>query len=180
MRWNSFPRSIVFAAVAGLALVPAMLFASQLMSQHTALSAYLVGVVALYAGGIAERWSQGFRVGIVAAVVGTGIAYAAPSIFWVAAGLALLLAVCRSVFLYRSEPARAVVIEGVLAAIGLAIAYFLVGASWMSLALALWAFLLVQSVFFLVGGVKKRDPEADGRDPFDVARTRAMELVDRL
>jgi hypothetical protein len=32
----------------------------------------------------------------------------------------------------------------------------------------------------LVGGVHERDPEADGRDPFDVARARVIEIVDRM
>jgi hypothetical protein len=180
MRWNSFSRSILFAAVAGLGLVPAMLLASRFVSQQTALCAYLTGIVALYLAVMAPRWAQGFRVGSVALVAGAGVAAMAPTLFWVAAGLALLLSVGRSVFLYQTKPGRAVVAEGGLALVGLGVAYLLIGPSWISVALALWAFLLVQSVFFLVGGVHERDPEADGRDPFDVARARVIEIVDRM
>ncbi|MEE8410106.1 MAG: hypothetical protein V3T05_10895 [Myxococcota bacterium] len=180
MRWNNFPRSVVFAAVAGLGLVPVLLFAGRFLGQHRALSVYLVGVIMLYVGGMAPKWSQGIRIAFLAGVLGTAVAILASTVTELAAGGALVLAICRSVFLYRSEPGRALLIETGVGGVSLLVAYYLAGPSLLALGLALWAFLLVQSVFFLIGGVKKRDPEADGRDPFDVARARAIELVERI
>jgi hypothetical protein len=92
--------------------------------------------------------------------------------------LAVVLGIARSGFLNRAAPARAVATEVVLLVGGLVFARFLAGGAT-GTALALWGFLLVQSCFFLVGGVEPRP--ADGRhpDPFEDACARATEVLER-
>jgi hypothetical protein len=80
---------------------------------------------------------------------------------------------------HRAGPARAVAIEGVLLVGGLAFARFLATGSGQPTAFALWGFFLVQSWFFLVGGIEVR--RADGRHPdaFEEAFARATEVIER-
>jgi hypothetical protein len=108
---------------------------------------------------------------VLAAVAGGGAE--------LALGLAVVLGTARGAFLHRTTPARAVAIEGVLLVGGLAFARFLATGTGQPTALALWGFFLVQSCFFLVGGVEVR--HADGRHPdaFEEAFARATEVIER-
>jgi hypothetical protein len=45
-------------------------------------------------------------------------------------------------------------------------------------AFAIWGFFLVQSFFFLLGGVAERAATPAGLDPFEVARARAVALME--
>jgi hypothetical protein len=85
-----------------------------------------------------------------------------------------LIACGRSGILYRSRPLRALVLESLLAAGGLVFAGQLAGAS---LALAAWGYFLVQSLFFLVGGIEAR-PDPGPADPFERARAELLALLD--
>ncbi|HSD10111.1 MAG TPA: hypothetical protein VLF14_03950, partial [Candidatus Binatia bacterium] len=93
-------------------------------------------------------------------------------------GLGVLVAVARSGFLYRSTPARSVVVEAIITGGGLLFARFLCGPSSAALLLSTWGFFLVQSVYFLVGGTYT--PAGSGRhpDPFQDAYGRAMALLE--
>ena len=92
----------------------------------------------------------------------------------------MILALSRSGFLYRSQPARALLLEGALSGGGLAFAYAMAGPGLLATALAIWGFFLAQSLFFLAGGVKQRDAEPAGTDPFEKARQRALALMDEV
>ena len=78
----------------------------------------------------------------------------------------------------RAEPARALVIEGGLLATGLALAHLLAGSGFLSLALAVWGFFLVQSLYFLMGGVGRRAEREEAIDPFERAHQQAVRLMD--
>jgi hypothetical protein len=114
---------------------------------------------------------------VVTAVLGCGVGLITGTLGELALGLAVMLALARSAFLYRIPLARAVVIEAALVVGGLLFARFLAGASILSVMLALWGFLLVQSVFFLVGAVRARESESTCRDPFEAAYGRAVALL---
>jgi hypothetical protein len=81
--------------------------------------------------------------------------------------------------LYRTRFARALLLEGVLLCAGLGVAGHLLSGSTFSAVLAVWAFYLVQSVFFLVAGVEARREDSGDADPFEAARARALELLDQ-
>jgi hypothetical protein len=94
---------------------------------------------------------------------------------------AALFGACRSGFLFRQRPARALAVEALLLAGGLALAGWLAGPwpSLRSLALGCWGFWLVQSAYFLVGGVSARsDDDAAAGDAFERARSRILALLD--
>ena len=178
MRWNGFGRSLLFAALAAAAFPIFALVANPLLGWAPALSLYLVGIAAVYAAGLAPRRSRAALAAGIASALGVGVLLLAPSVGTVAAGAALIVGVCRSGILYRSRRARALVMETCLLAGGLALARFLAGPDTAQMAFAIWGFFLVQSFFFLLGGVTARTETTAGLDPFEVARSRALALME--
>jgi len=80
--------------------------------------------------------------------------------------------------LYRTRFARALVLEGILLCAGLGAAGQILGGSTFSAVLAVWIFFLIQSVFFLVGGVTSRSECDAAVDPFEAARARTLDLLE--
>jgi len=179
MPWNSFGRSTIFAALAALVVSAWLPLAAPLFGGRLALMLYLAAVIAIYVTGLGPSRMRGLRAGLVTAVLGCGLVLVARTLGEVALGLAVLLAAARSGFFYRSPPARAFAVEATLVIVGLLFARFLAGSSIVSVMLAVWGFLLVQSLFFLVGGVRARSASSAHRDPFDAAHQRAVLLLDR-
>jgi len=179
MRWNSFGRSVAFAAVGAAGVIPWVVLARPLVGADAALAGYLVLVTAGYLAGLAPQRGQSVAAFVVAALVGCGLAAVARSWTELTLGLAAVLATGRSGFLYRAPVARAAVIEAIVVGTGLLFARFLAGPSPRALMLALWGFLLVQSVFFLVGGMRIRAASGARRDPFAEAYGRAVALLER-
>lgn len=177
MRWNTFARSLLFAALAAGGALPWLLFARPVFGADRALVLYLVGVVAAYLGGLASEVPRRVAVFVVAALVGVGVAFVARTSTELVLGLGAVLAVGRSAFLFRAPAARAAVIEAVLVGGGLLFARFLAGHSPGALVLALWGFFLVQSLYFLVGGVRVRIGSGRHPDAFEEAHARAMAVL---
>jgi len=174
MRWNGFGRGVLFAAVAAAAFVPFAIAAAPL----GALAAYAWGIVAIHLAGLGATRRQGLAAAAAVLLVGVIAAGAAPSPRDAILGAALVLGLFRSGLLYRARFARALVIEGVLLVAGLAAAGAVLGGTTFSAVLAVWVFFLIQSVFFVVGGVSlRREPEA-AVDAFDAARDRTRALID--
>lgn len=180
MRWNTFGRSALFAAAAGCGVMPWLLGAAPLLGIRGALSVYLVIVAATYVTVIAPSVRRGMQGGLLVGGLGAVLAVGAHSLPELALGLGVLLALARSGLLYRSPSARAVTMEVVLVAGGLLFARFLAGTSLLSVTVALWGFLLVQSTFFLAGGTCPRPPAVGDKDPFEAACERAISLLDGM
>jgi len=161
IRWDSFGRSAAFAACAALGWTPWVLLGGPR-------AFYLVGVTAVYVAGL------GGPVAATLTAVAGGALLLVGDAAVLCVGLAVVLAVARSAFLYRAAPARAVVVETALAGGGLVFARLLGTPS-----LAIWGFFLVQSFFFLVGGVRARETATGHSDPFEAAHARAMEVLER-
>jgi len=178
MRWNGFGRSLLFAALAAGAFPVFALLANPVVGRTSALSLYLLGIAVIYLAGLAPRRSRAVVAAAVAAALGIGVFLLAPNVGTVATGAALTLGVGRSGVLYRSRRARALLAETLLLAGGLALARFLAGPGTLQVALAIWGFFLVQSFFFLLGGVAERAEARAGLDPFEVARARALALME--
>ncbi len=171
--------TLVFGAVAGLGSIPWAMIASPAFFGRTwALAAYCLIVTVLYLVAVAPSWSRGLVIGGLASLLAAATLVAAPSPSVAVAGAALILAVARSGFLYRGKPARALLIEGVLAFGGLLLASWLAGPSPLGSALAIWTFFLVQSPYFLIGGMADRESEEPVIDPFERARKRALALME--
>ena len=61
---------------------------------------------------------------------------------------------------------------------GLLFARALAGPTLLGAAFAVWAFFLVQGLFFLAGGVRERESPEPQIDPFERARKRALALME--
>jgi hypothetical protein len=177
MRWNSFSGSLVFAAAgaAGLALAATALVPP--FHLRTLLTGYAVAAAVVYVVGIAPSRTRGLAAGALASALGVGLLLLPLRLPGTLIGAALVVSLCRSGLLYRSRPLRAVVLEGALCAGGLALASLLANGGVASLALGFWSYFLVQSVFFVVGGVGPREAESPV-DPFDRARAQLLALLD--
>lgn len=180
MHCNTFGRSAIFAALSGVSVVPWLVIAGPLLGMRLALALYLVALTATSVAALVPSRRRGLGAGVVVAVLGSCLVAATRTLPELALGLAVLFATARGAFLYRLRPARAALVELVLVGGGLLFARFLAGPSLISIAFAVWGFLLVQSLFFLVGGVRVRERTAPHTDPFDVANERARSLLDGL
>jgi hypothetical protein len=176
MRWNGFGRSLVFAAAAAAALLLLLPLLAGVFGASGALRLFVVGVVPVYLAGLGPSWRRGVAAALMASAFGAPLLLLPLGVPATAAGAAVILAFCRSGLLYRQAPLRAFVAEAVLLAGGLALADFLAVGGIASCALAAWGYLLVQSVFFLIGGVSARR-EPGPTDPFDRARAELLALL---
>ncbi len=175
---NTLSGSLAFALVAALAAVPWTMVTVPILEPFAAVAGYAAAAVALYLMWIAPSLSRGLRIGALAGVLTAGAGILAPGLSEALLAMAAILAVARSGFLYRSRPARAVVLEGTLLAAGLLFARAIAGSTSLGVGLGIWGFFLVQSLFFLAGGVDGRPVEEPGVDPFDKARRRALALLE--
>jgi len=173
-----FVRSLAFAAVAAAALLVGTPLLAPLCGERAAVRFLILAGVVAYAVVMAP--SRGRAARAAALAVGLGALWLALPLGLAAhaLGAAALLGVCRSGVLYRSRPARAVLLETLLLGAGVALAAFLAGGSPPRLALACWGFWLVQSGYFAVGGVAARSDDAASEDPFERARTRILGLLE--
>ena len=180
MRWNHFGGTLLFGAVAAAATLPWVEIVAPGLGLETALGSYAVLNVAIYLAGLAATPRQGFGAAAFAVLLG-GLAFQVASSpreqLLVAA---LILGLLRSGLLYRAGFGRALLLEAVLLCGGLVVAARLFSGTTASLALAVWGFFLVQSVFFLVSGVTQQRDGAEGLDPFDDARAHAVAILEEL
>ncbi len=178
MRLGTFSGSLIVAAVSALCAIPYLMVARPILGAATAWSTCCVAIAVGYLITIAPNPARGIRIGLLAGAFGLGIVFFSPGLSVTALGCAVLLGVMRSGFVFRAEPARALLIEGGLLAAGLALANVLAGAGVLSLAMAIWGFFLVQSLYFLLGGVGRRAEGEEGIDPFERAYKHAVGLMD--
>ena len=179
MRFDGFSRSVLFAFVAAAGVVPWMLFARPALGSRTALALYGVGAVATYLAGLASPRARQLMTAAVAVVAGLAVVTFARSLSELVLGLGAILAIGRSAFLYRAPAARAVVVEALVTGGGLLFARWFAGPSAAETVLAIWAFFLAQSFFFLIGGSRVRTTSSSRRDPFEEAHGRALALLER-
>jgi hypothetical protein len=179
MRIDSFGRSAAFAAAIALGWIAWFVIAAPVIGVGAARSLYLVAATALYTGALAASPPRRASTTVVVGALGLVLAAVAAGGPELALGLAILLGTARGAFLHRTTPARAVAIEAVLVIGGLAFARFLATGAAQPTALALWGFLLVQSCFFLVGGIAVRRGDGRHPDPFEEAVARATEVIER-
>jgi hypothetical protein len=179
MRWDTFVRSALFAALAAACWLPWMLIVAPFAGVGNARALYLVAIAALYVAGLTRRATRRAAAGIVTMICGIVVVAASHTTGELILGLAILLGFARSAFLYRAAPARALSREILLLGGGFVFARFLAGATPASTPLALWGFLLVQSFFFLFESGAPAATVDRGADPFEEAYRRAVALLER-
>jgi len=176
LRWDSFARSLAFAALAAAGLPVAVTFAGALFGAEGAARLYAIAAAAAYAIGLCPDRSR--RVGALAfaAFAGVLLALLPLDLRATAVAAAGIVAFVRGVLLADGRTLRALSIEAVFGAAGLAAAAHFARGGLFALCLAFWGYFLVQSGWFLIGG-----PAAAGetaRDPFDRARSRLLRLLE--
>ncbi len=175
---NTLSGGLAFALVAALAAVPWTMVTVPILWPFTAVAAYAAAAVVLYVVWIAPSLSRGLRIGALAGLLAAVSAVLAPGLSEALLAMAVILAVARSGFLYRTRPARALILEGGLVVAGLFFARTLAGSTSLGMGLGIWGFFLVQSLFFLAGGVDRRQVEEPGGDRFDRARRQVLALLE--
>jgi hypothetical protein len=168
----------VFGAVAALGSVAYLVAMRPWLGASLALSSYCVATVVLYIVAIAPNWSRGIRIGLLAGALGAATLAFAPSATVAVLGASVLLGLMRSGFVFRARPGRALLIELGLLAGGLLLANALAGTGSLGLAMAIWGFFLVQSGYFLLGGIGERSESEPDIDPFEQASVRAIRLME--
>lgn len=176
IRWNGFGRSIAFAAAAGAGLLVTQPLWAAIVGPPAALRLYLVGAAVLYVAGLAARPGAALAAAALGTGLGVGVLALPLGVPGTAVAAAAIVAGIRSGLLYRARPLRAWAAEAGLGVGGLGLAQLLSGGSLVSISLAVWGYFLVQSVFFLIGGVTARRPEGP-IDPFDRARAQLLALL---
>ncbi len=174
MRWDSFRGTLAFGAFVASALPAIWLGVGPLLGHADAVGGYLIGVTIVYVALIGGRRPGRWRATAGAAAAGVVLFTFVPSFASRALGAALLLAGSRA-WMFGAAPLRALAIEAFLTGTGLLLAGTLFAAGPLSLAVALWAYLLVQSAFFLIA---KRARALDDGDGFEQARQRLLRLLE--
>ncbi len=176
MRWDSFRGTLVFGAVAASALPAVWLGLGPALGYAPAAGGYLIAIAVVYVALLGRERPGRWRATAWAAAAGAALLVFAPSFAARAVGAALLLAFSRA-WLFGGAPFRALAIEAALSGAGLALATTLFAPGPLSLALALWAYLLVQSAFFLIAR-RVQAPGIDDSDGFEQARQRLLRLLE--
>jgi hypothetical protein len=179
MRCNSFARSALFAAGAAGGWLVWIVAAAPTVGRSRATALYLVATTVLYIAGLAPEHERRLATAVIAGVAAAAVAGVAHTTAGLAIGLAAILGVARSAFLYRSGGARALAIEVGLLVSGLLFAGFLAVPWAPSTGLALWGFFLVQSFYFLLARARARSPAPRQTDAFEEAHRRAVALLER-
>jgi hypothetical protein len=184
--WMTLPRSLAFAAFAGLAAPLFVAFVRPLVGSASALSLYAMCVSAVYVFGLAARPSLGFGAAFGLVLPATTLWLFGGSPAEVAFLCAGLMGVIRSGWLRRDERAearfaRAFAIEVVLVGVGLWLGAWAGQGAFSPIAMGVWSFFLVQSAFCLIGGpgaFRARTTLATDVDPFEAAARRARTLLE--
>lgn len=174
MRARRFGQSLLFALLAALGSIPWTLATGSAVGRGRAEALYWLALAVLHLVWIAPGWPCKLRTGVLACGAAAALTVVPAPAFL---GAAILVAVGRSGLLYRAKPARAVATEALLVGGGLAFAGWLAGPSLLDQAFSVWGFYLLQSLFFLLGGVAERREEAQ-TDPFDDALRRATAVLE--
>jgi hypothetical protein len=180
MRMGTFSGSLAFGAVAALGAVAFLVATRPVLGGPLALSIYCVALTVLYLVAMAPSPSRGIRIGLVAGALAAAILVVAPSSTVSVLAAVVILGLLRSGFLFRSKAGRALLVELSLLAGGLLLANALADSTSLGMAMAIWGFFLVQSLYFLIGGIGQRVESTTGIDAFEEACERATRLMDDL
>ena len=174
---DRFLVSLGFALVISLATVPWMMLTAPVISAAGSLAWLAIPGLAIYIIAIAPRPTRGLTVAVVASSVLLLVTLMTSENTLRLLAAALALGLARSGWLYRRSAGRALVLELGLLLGGLGLASLLAGGSLLTWALAVWGFLMTQSLFFLVSDLRDRKDTAPG-DPFEQARAAALRLLE--
>jgi hypothetical protein len=171
-----FARTLMFGAAAAAGLPIAVLGLAPVLGADAALGLTLVlataGYLVVLTPGPRGKLALGFGTGVVGLIAWSATGSVRELLLVLTLGVSLV----RSGVLYRRRPLRAVVIEAIVGVGSLATVRFLAAPGLLGSAIALWGWFVVQSFYFLLGGLARRRPQPEG-DAFETARQRLEELL---
>ncbi len=177
MTVRSFGGTLGFGIAAGVGFPGFAVLASPIVGPHAALCLFValgaIAYAALLGQGLRERVAGAF----IAALFIVPTVLLTNEIAGVAMGAALAIAIARTRILGTSHLPRTVAVEAALAAFGFAFVTALDGPGWFPISLAIWGWFLVQSLYFLIGGLPAPVLEGDV-DPFDLASEQANRILE--
>jgi hypothetical protein len=180
MRLNGLTNSLCFGAAAAIAFVFAQHVGAPLVGSVNVLVFYLAGCTIAYAALLGSTPRRAVR-NAAAAFMGTILVVIVTNgLVGLAIGLTSVLALVRSGLEYPTKWARGLVIETLLMGLSLGFASWVASPGWLGDAAGLWAFSLVQSLYFLVPGRGRRRAETGVGDPFERARERLLGLLEEV
>jgi hypothetical protein len=174
-----FVGTLVYAAIASLALVVAYVVAGPWLGASWVLALFLVGATAAYAALLGSTLRRRVLQAAAALAAGLVALALANDVSELAMGLALVVALVRGFALRRSTPLRTLVVEGVLGGGGLCLARWLAVPGPLGAAAGFWGYALVQSLYFLVPGERREPAGEPAGDPFERAREQLDSLLER-
>jgi len=178
MRVNGLTSSLCFGAAASIAFVFLQPLAAPLLGSPNVIACYLSGCTIVYAALLGSTPRRAIRNATAAMMGAILVVMVSNGMQGLAIGLASVLALVRSGLEYSTRPARALVLEMLLGGSALAFASWVASPGWLGDAAGLWAFALVQSLYFLVPGRFRKGAEAAVGDPFESARERLLALLE--
>lgn len=179
MSTRGFARTLAFGAAAG-ALWPLAFAAScRMVGWDFAWSLGLTGIAAAYAAGLAPHARGALASAGFVALLGSVIQLLWPEPLAAAGSAALSIALLRSHWLSTGRSGlRTLCLEMALLLGGLVAARTAFSPDPLGSAAALWAYFLVQSLFFLLSDPAPLPPAPAKGDPFEEALRRANTLLD--
>ncbi|MAG29670.1 MAG: hypothetical protein CL908_02105 [Deltaproteobacteria bacterium] len=178
MRIDGLTKSLVFGAGAAITLVFVLHLAAPLVGAVDAVGLYLVVCTVAYAALLGACARQAWRNAIAALAGSVVVVLLGGGLWGLAIGLTCVLGLVRSGLERRMRPARALVVETLLGLFALGFSAWIVAPGWLGMAVSLWAYVLVQSLYFLVPGRGHSKSGGDPGDPFERAHERLLGLLE--
>ena len=174
---SAFGGTLVFGALAAAILPVTVLAASPFLGVSRALMLHAILATVGYAMVLTSGARRRLAVGAVSLAGGLVLAGLSRSPGELLVLLSLGLGLLRSGWLFRRRTLRAVAIESLVLVGSVAVARFLAAPGLLGSALAVWGWFVVQSFYFLIGGIETRRPKLREGDPFDEAQRELEELL---
>jgi hypothetical protein len=184
MRVHGLGSSLVFGAAVSIALVFMQHVFAPMLGSWNVLAFYLVGCTVAYAALIGRTRRASLRnamVGAIGAVAVFALARGSHAgMGEVAIGLTCVVALVRSGLDPALRRTRSFVIESGLGGASLVFAAWLATPGWLGSAVALWGYVLVQSLYFLIPRSRDAHRGECVGDPFDRARERLIAMLEEV
>ena len=178
MTVRSFGGTLAFGIAAGVGFPGFAVLSSPLVGTHTALWLWIALGAIAYSALLGQSWRERIAGAFIATLFLIPTAFLTDEIAGIAMGAALAVAIARSRLLGTHQIARTVAVEALLAAFGFAFVTALHGPGWFPISLAIWGWFLVQSLYFLIGGLMS-EPAPGDIDPFDLAHEQVSRILEQ-
>lgn len=180
---NQSPRdrflvSLALGGFLALSSLPWLIVVGPVLGYAYGLSLFAVPALWIYLTWTAPPRGRGWIVATITSTGLVGIHLLTLDATLTLYAIPVVLGSARSIGLYgQTSAARALTVEAMLAAASLTVARVLFTGSLLSSAMAVWGFLLVQSLFFLIRNTGDKKTKT-AEDPFETAYQRADSLLD--